>query len=376
VYSYSRILPLTRTPERGFMKREKTKYKGIYKVGEIYYITYYVGSKKYEKKVGPRLKDALQEKMDREAKIKRGKYEVIEKQEKMTFNQLFKLYGKEGDRKEYILRPKQIYLDYFAEWKLAHITRKDLFAFRDKVKETPKQIGGGEVTNAHVNRILAGLRRLFSFAVNRELMEASPFPTNPKSGLFYPEKKGFRRFFTQDQIIKIVTAADEWLKPIILTAYYTGMRMGEIRKLRWEHVDLAIGVINLPSSKTLRDPTGLGQRIVMQKDLMEIFQNLPKRSEWVFSKADGIPYTHAQLFKAFRNILVLLGIDVKQYSLKELRHTTGSIMNIKGADPMAIKDQLRHTDFKTTQDYYIGSDIEYQREQVEKLALERPKAEA
>ncbi len=51
-------------------------------------------------------------------------------------------------------------------------------------------------------------------------------------------------------------------------------------------------------------------------------------------------------------------------------------MNIKGADPMAIKDQLRHTDFKTTQDFCIGPDIEYQREQVEKLALQKPKAEA
>ena len=49
---------------------------------------------------------------------------------------------------------------------------------------------------------------------------------------------------------------------------------------------------------------------------------------------------------------------------------------IKGADPLAVKDQLRHTDFKTTQDFYIGSDIEYQREQMEKLALEKPKAEA
>jgi integrase len=267
-------------------------------------------------------------------------------------------------------------VDYFGGWKLAQITRKDLFAFRDEVKQTPKQSGGGEVTNAHVNRILAGLRRLFSFAVNRELMEASPFPTNPKSGLFYPEKKGFRRFYSQEQIIKIVAAADEWFKPIILTAYYTGMRIGEIRKLRWEHISLDIGMINLPNSKTLRDPSGLGQRIVMQKELIEIFRNLPERSEWVFSKSDGIPYSHAQLFKPFKKILRSLGIDTDRYSLKELRHTTGSIMNLRGADPMAIKDQLRHTDFKTTQDFYIGSDIEYQREQVEKLALERPKAEA
>jgi hypothetical protein len=41
------------------MKREKTKHKGIYKVGDTYYITYYAGSKKYEKAVGPRLSMAL-----------------------------------------------------------------------------------------------------------------------------------------------------------------------------------------------------------------------------------------------------------------------------------------------------------------------------
>ena len=73
------------------MKREKTKHKGIYKVGEIYYITYYVGLRRYEKRTGSRLTDALHEKMDREAKIKRGKYEVIENQEKMTFDKLFEL---------------------------------------------------------------------------------------------------------------------------------------------------------------------------------------------------------------------------------------------------------------------------------------------
>ena len=31
--------------------RQKTKHKGIYKVGDTYYITYYVGPKKYEKAI-------------------------------------------------------------------------------------------------------------------------------------------------------------------------------------------------------------------------------------------------------------------------------------------------------------------------------------
>ena len=86
------------------MKREKTKHKGIYKVGEIYYVTYYVGSKKFEKAVGPNLSVALKEKMDRETKIRRGNHEILERQEKTTMDQLIDLYKKEGDKKRYILQ--------------------------------------------------------------------------------------------------------------------------------------------------------------------------------------------------------------------------------------------------------------------------------
>jgi hypothetical protein len=52
------------------MERGKTKHKGIYKVGDTYYVTYYVGSKKYEKAVGSKLTNAFMEKVERERKGK------------------------------------------------------------------------------------------------------------------------------------------------------------------------------------------------------------------------------------------------------------------------------------------------------------------
>jgi integrase len=61
---------------------------------------------------------------------------------------------------------------------------------------------------------------------------------------------------------KIVKASPEWLKPMILTAYYTGLREGELLGLRWDLIDLKSGIISLPSTKTLKDPTGIGQRVV------------------------------------------------------------------------------------------------------------------
>jgi hypothetical protein len=44
-------------------------------------------------------------------------------------------------------------------------------------------------------------------------------------------------------------------------------------------------------------------------------------------------------------------------------------MHRKGVPALVIKDQLRHTNVKTTVDFYIGSDVAYQREMIEKLIL-------
>lgn len=350
------------------MKVEKTKYPGIYKIGEKYYIDFYGNGKRHRKVVGPNLDMAAEEKARMKRKNKAGKYHIVERMQKTTFDELLELYKKEEDAKDYILQFESTYLNYFGGQKLAYITQDDLFAFKNKVKATPRQFGGTQVTDSTVNRALAGLRRVFNFAVLRQYMEESPFPKVPKSGLFYSEKKGLRLFFKEEQMVKIVQVSPDWLRPIILANYLTGLRQGELLNLKRKWVDLKEGIIYLPSTKALKDPTGMGQKIAMQKELVDLFESLPKRSEYVFSQPDGKPFRQWHVYKAFKRVLKAVGIDPKQFSWKELRHTTGSLMHLKGVPVLAIKDQLRHTTSRTTENFYIGSDLDYQRKQIEKLS--------
>jgi integrase len=67
--------------------------------------------------------------------------------------------------------------------------------------------------------------------------------------------------------------------------------------------------------------------------------------------------------------LKAVGIETKHFSWRELRHTTASLMHRKGVPALVSKDQLRHTNVKTTADFYIGQDVDYQREMIEKLIL-------
>ena len=107
----------------------------------------------------------------------------------------------------------------------------------------------------------------------------------------------------------------------------------------------------------------------MQRELIDLFEGLPKCSEWVFYQANGEPFRQWHIHKPFKRVLKAAGIDTKHFSWKELRHTTASLRHRKGVPTLAIKDQLRHTNMKTTVDFYIGSDMSYRREQIEKLIL-------
>ena len=323
------------------MKVLKTKYPGIYQIGENYYVDFYANGKRHRKVVGPKLDMALKEKTKMRKKNKGGKYYIAERMEKTTFDQLMDLYKKEGDSKEYILKFEKAYLEHFKGRKLSTITRSDLFEFKDKIKATPKQRGKKTVTDSTVNRASAGIRRLFHFAVSKEYLEETPFPKDPKSGLFFNEKasRGKRKYYTEDELRVVLEPSPEWLRPIISIAYLTGMRAGE------------------------------PQVVKMQDELIELFKSLPKKSELIFARDNGQPLKNWHYYKPLKKALEKIGKNEKGWNFHTIRHSTGTQLYLKGVSPIAIKDQLRHSDIRVTTGYYVGCDSEYQKAQIEKLTL-------
>jgi len=114
------------------------------------------------------------------------------------------------------------------------------------------------------------------------------------------------------------------------------------------------------------------EELISPKELSRILK-VSKPWPYIMVKRGLLP--HYKMGKVFRfrrtDIETFLnGSRVeRKYSWKELRHTTGSQMHRKGVSALVIKDQLRHSNIKTTVDFYIGADLGYQREQIEKLTL-------
>lgn len=82
---------------------------------------------------------------------------------------------------------------------------------------------------------------------------------NPVSGVERLREHNKRdRILSTGELDRLLNASRTYLKPILMLDYYTGMRRGEILKLRWNQVDLKKGFIRLETTDTKNEEDRLG----------------------------------------------------------------------------------------------------------------------
>ena len=96
----------------------------------------------------------------------------------------------------------------------------------------------GKVT---INRQLAFLNNLFSKAV--EWGKASDNPV--KKVRLYREDNARTRCLTDEEEARLLANCGPQLKPLVMTALYTGFRASELLSLTWQDVDFRRGVVTV-----------------------------------------------------------------------------------------------------------------------------------
>jgi integrase len=101
-------------------------------------------------------------------------------------------------------------------------------------------------SKATLNREVALLKRMFSYAVACEALPHSPIAHVP----MLAEENVRQRTLTEAEIASIVARAGPHLGPMFLAYYDTGMRKTELRLLRRACLDLATRAIRLRPEDT------------------------------------------------------------------------------------------------------------------------------
>jgi integrase len=81
------------------------------------------------------------------------------------------------------------------------------------------------------------------------------------------------RTLTLDEYQRILISASAHLKPMVIVAFHTGMRQGELLKLKWSYIDREKGFIRLPAEITKENKP---KSIPINHHVKEVLDSIPR----------------------------------------------------------------------------------------------------
>lgn len=195
---------------------------------------------------------------------------------------------------------------------------------------------------ATVNRELAQLSKIFSLAVDNGYCETNPCR---KVRPFRVDNKRERVLTTaeESELLAVLISRDAALRSVTLLALHTGMRRGEMVKLRWVDVDFSANAIHVPSEIT---KNGRARSIPLNQTALSALHELKERAA---GAERVLGYSKDTLNRKFGAAVAAAGIA--GVTLHTLRHTFATRLKDAGVDPFTVRDLLGHRTIQMTNDY-------------------------
>ena len=306
----------------------------VFKRGINWYIDYYFCGRRRREMIGPNRKLAESVLAKRKLQIAENKFLDIKKRGKIKFEELsasYLEYSKTNKRSWTRDRTSIKSLSNYFQGKYLH-------EIKPLMIESYKNKRIKDVSPATLNRELACLKHMFTKATAWEKTDHNPV----KSVKLLRENNGRLRYLTREEIQKLCEICPDHLKPIVLTALLTGMRRGEILKLKWEDVDLDQKLILVRNTKNNET-----REVPLNNLLTNVLRDIKFSSPYVFCNKNGKPYGSVR--KSYETALKKAGIT--NFRFHDLRHTFASHLVMSGVDLMTVKELLGHKTIKMTLRY-------------------------
>ncbi len=220
-----------------------------------------------------------------------------------------------------------------APWRgrrLSQIGRADVHELLDGIVER-----GSPVT---ANRALAWFRRMCSWAIERDLIEA-----NPCAGIRAPAAETARdRTLGDDELAAVWRAASGLCEPysaFVEILILSGARRNEVAEMRWQELDLDAKLWVLPKERAKNERA---HAIPLSDSAVEILKRLPRiaGSDFVFTLNGRNRITAFHLTK--ERLDAALPPDLAPWTLHDLRRTFASGCARLGIAVHVVEAALNH----------------------------------
>jgi len=235
----------------------------------------------------------------------------------------------------------------------------------------PKEVTGEdeEVSNATKRHRHSHLATFFRWAIEQGWADENPIEKVRK--LRKEEKK--KAFFEPEGVEKVLNAidayrkmrkdepgptpSDQWLKEIIVVAFGTGLRRGELLNLQWRDVDLDKERLFLRHRGDFKPKNGQERTVSLVGDALEVLKAMheaqnPIPNEPVFIDENGESPRPDRVTKRFKKYVRKAKLkDREDLHFHSLRHSTASQLTMEGHPKEVVADVLGHTTTRMADKY-------------------------
>ncbi len=212
-------------------------------------------------------------------------------------------------------------------------------------------------TYAHAPKAAALYYRTLKAAFSKAVVW-NYLPDNPLKKIKSPKSiKTFPVFISPTEFQNIIVhTSQQFLKDLFTTAFYTGMREGELVNMKWTWIDFNQNIIKVQNSETFTTKSKKERIIPISQTLRNVLQNhFPKvidtdKNSFVFTRIHGIKLNEDFVSKQFKKSVRASDLDDKIH-FHTLRHSFASMLVQRGVSLYVVKELLGHEDLSTTQIY-------------------------
>lgn len=196
---------------------------------------------------------------------------------------------------------------------------------------------------------LMRLGSLFNYAVNLEWLGFNPVSRVPRVKV--PERRP--SYFQLDEVRRLLELAPDYFRPILATAFYCGLRRGEIAGLKWEDVDFEQRILHIRRSFAGPTKSGKEAAVPLPVALIPYLREAKKlrSSAWCFPSNQGKPRHKGWAASlALSKVLKAAGIT-RPLTFHATRHTWATHTYAATKDLRLVQRLARHSSASITEKY-------------------------
>jgi len=243
--------------------------------------------------------------------------------------------------------------EHFKKWLdpvIGQIPLKDIKPFTlEKIKKNILDAGRSPRTLQYV---LATFRQVWNMARRDALVDGDTPTRSIKKPKVDNRRVRFLSHKEADTLLNALREKDATAYNMALLSLHTGLRMGEIVKLKWGHIDTERGLIRVMDAKG-----GVGRAAFMTERVKAMFEGLTQGEPegLIFTRITGKPLL--EMPRVYFEVVAALkfneGItDPRQKVVAHtLRHTFASWHVTAGTDIYTLKELLGHSVIQMTERY-------------------------